>query len=135
MSWEWDVLAALVRFLFLLAPFMDVAKDFHLGDALDEAKEFALAGSCRAMLISFPAQFLLAIFARASNEHCQTVSLLLVVIYVIAALLVGFGLFKIHSRRFRGTVRPFIWLAAFEGLSVLVHIVGLGPAVRGICRQ
>src|SRR6201999_1428206 len=104
MSWEWDVLAAIVRFLFLLAPFMDVAKDFQLGAALGEAKEFALAGSCRAMLVSFPAQFLLAILARTSDQHCGAVNLFLVIIYVIAALLVGFGLFRIPTILFRGTV-------------------------------
>ncbi len=135
MSWEWEVLAAVVRLLFLLAPFMDVAKDFVLGDSLAEAREFALAGSCRAMLVSFPAQFLLTILARASSEQCRAVRLLVVAIYVVGALVVGFGLFKIPTRFFRGSVVPFIWLAAFETLAVLAQIFGLLPVVRTICQQ
>src|SRR4051812_11690516 len=119
MSWEWEALAALVRVLFLLAPFMDVAKDFTLvGDTLNEAKEFALAGSCRAMLVSFPAQFLLAVLARASSEQCRAVNFLIVAIYVVGALIVGFVLFKIPTRYLRGTVVPFLWLVAFETLGV-----------------
>lgn len=136
MSWEWEVLAAVVRLLFLLAPFLGVAKYFALtGVELAEAKEMASAGSCRAMLVSFPAQFFLAILARASNTQCQNVRWLPVALYVVGGSVVAFGLFNIPVRYFRGSPRPFIWLAAFTALSVLAQIFGLAPAVSLICQH
>jgi hypothetical protein len=139
MSWEWEVLTAIVRFLFLLAPFLNVSKDFALkGATLIEAKEMAVAGSCRAMLVSFPAQLLLAILARASNTPCQTVRFLPVALYVVVGLLLAFGLFKIPTKLFR-PVRvkgvQFIWFGTVTVLGVLAQIFGLERAVALICQN
>jgi hypothetical protein len=135
-SWEWEVLAAVVRFLFLLAPFMGVAKYFALkGSHLAEAKDMAAAGSTRAMLVSFPAQFFLAILARASNIQCQNVRWLPVALYVLGGAVAAFGLFNIPVRYFRGPLTPFMWLAAFTALSILAQTFGLAPAVNLICQH
>lgn len=139
MSWEWEVLTALVRFLFLLAPFLNVSKDFALtGVNLAEAKEMALAGSCRAMLVSLPAQLFLAILARASNTQCQAVRLFPVALYVVGGLVLAIALFKIPTRLFR-PIRikgvPFIWFGAVTALGVLAQIVGLARAVALICQN
>ena len=134
MSWEWEVLAAVVRFLFLLAPFIDISDDFSLmDDSLHEAREFALAGSCKALLVSFPAQLLLAILARA-GQSCRTVNVLFVVVYVVAAFIVGYLLLRIPTKHLRGTVVPFIWFAVFETIGVMTQVFGLAPAVRSICQ-
>jgi len=134
MSWQWQVLGATVRFLFLLAPFMSVAKDFpYSGDNLAEVREFALAGSCRAMLVSFPAQFFLSILAQVSSTQCQTVNWFLVALYVFGGIVVAFLLYRVPTRYFRGTIPPFIWLAVFTALSVLGQIFGLQGAVALIC--
>lgn len=135
MSWEWEALGAVVRILFLLAPFVDVDKHFALaGDYIKEAREFALVGSCRAMLVSFPAQLLLAILAGAGSQQCKGVSVLSIAIYFLAALIVGFALIKIPTHWLRGSVVPFIWLVTFELFSVLAHVFGLAPALRSICQ-
>ena len=136
MSWEWEILAATVRLLFLLAPFMSVAKDFPLtGDNLTQAREFALAGSCRAMLVTFPVQLFLAILARASNTQCQTIKLFPVALFAVGGFVAAFGLFKIPTRYFLGTIVPFIWLAAFTALGVVAQIFGLARAVAIICQN
>jgi hypothetical protein len=94
---------------------MSVKEEFALtGDALDEAQEMALAGNCRAMLVSFPAEFLLATLAEASTR-CKTGSLLIVAVYFVIGSLLAFALYKVPTRYFRGRVRPFIWLIGFNG--------------------
>jgi hypothetical protein len=134
MSWEWEVLGAVVRSLFLLAPFMSVAKDFPFaGDSLVEAREFALAGSCRAMLVSFPAQLFLAILARASDSRCQNVKWLAIALFAFGAAIIAVGLFNIPTRWFRGTIVPFVWLIVFTALGVIAQIFGLSRAVQLAC--
>lgn len=136
MSWEWEVLGAVVRSLFLLAPFMSVAKDFSFaGDGLVEAREFALSGSCRAMLVSFPPQLFLAILARASSTQCQTVRWLSIALFAIGGVILAVGLFNIPTRFFRGTIVPFVWLIVFTALGVLAQIFGLSRAVQLMCSQ
>jgi len=134
MSWQWQVLGASVRFLFLLAPFMSVAKDFNfVGDELAEVREFALAGSCRAMLVTFPPQFLLSILAQLSGTKCETVNWFVVALYVFGGFVVAGLLYIVPTRCFRGTIIPFIWLAVFTGLSVVGQILGLQRAVALVC--
>jgi hypothetical protein len=134
MSWEWEVLGAVVRSLFLLAPFMSVAQDFtFVGDSLVEAREFALAGSCRAMLVSFPAQLFLAILARASSTQCQNVKWLTIALFAFGCVIIAVGLFNIPTRWFRGTIVPFVWLIVFTGLGVIAQIFGLSRAVQLVC--
>jgi hypothetical protein len=113
---------------------MSVAQDFtFVGDSLVEAREFALAGSCRAMLVSFPAQLFLAILARASSTQCQNVKWLTIALFAFGCVIIAVGLFNIPTRWFRGTIVPFVWLIVFTGLGVIAQIFGLSRAVQLVC--
>jgi hypothetical protein len=135
MQWEWEVLAAVIRFLFFLAPFLNVEKEFGFaGNELVEAREFAWAGSCRAMLVSFPAELIIIVLGEASKKQCNNVNFLMVAVYIIAAVILAYGLFLIPATYFRGRFRPFVWLAIFTALIVVVKTVGVTPALSVICR-
>jgi len=135
MSWEWEALTGVVRLLFLLAPFMKVEAAFSLaGDTLHEAKEFAQASSCRALLVSFPAELFLVILAQASNTQCRTVNWLLIAGYVVVGFVLAFGLFKIPARYYRGPFHPFLLFIIITALSIVFKTYGLAPVVALICQ-
>jgi hypothetical protein len=134
MPWEWKTLAAAVRLLFLLAPFMGVAKEFSLtGVSLAEAREMAAAGSCRALLVSFPVQLFLAILARASNTPCQKVNWLMVALFVIVGSVATVVLYNIPARIFRGTLPPYICFVLVTAADILTDKFALTLAISLIC--
>ena len=135
MEWQWDVLTAVVRLLFLLAPFMNVAKDFSLAGAnLIEAREFANAGATRAILVSFPLQALITIWTSASKlDRCAPVNWMTVALYVVGAAVVAVLLYRVPTRLFRGSFLPFVWWIGFTALFLAVQDKVGPPAARLMC--
>jgi hypothetical protein len=135
MSGGWYILAGAVRILFLFAPFMSVKEEFPLtGNTLDEAQEMARAGNCRAMLVSFPAEFLLRALAEASTR-CHQPDLLIVAIYFVIASALAFGLYKIPANPYFRGGRPYIWFVAFTIFGAAAQIKFLALAVGFICKE
>jgi hypothetical protein len=86
------------------------------------------------MLVSFPAELLIIVLGEASKKPCLSVNFVMIAVYVITAFILAYGLFRIPVRQFRGTIRPFLWLAFFTALTVIAKTIGRTPAINVICR-
>jgi hypothetical protein len=136
MNVYWLILVGVVRLAFLLAPFLRVEGEFSLqGSILDEAKEFANAAACKAMLISLPVVFVIAVMAEADRACHSGVDLLLVTLYMFAVIALSYGFFQIPAWLYRGTAAPVLWFLVLTFVEVAAQAFLLTKLALLICRS
>ena len=136
MSLKWEILLAVIRLLFVVAPFMSIGKEFGLiGTTLDKAKEFANAGNGRAILVTFPIELFVRTLAEADNRGatCQK-NLFMIAVYVVIVVLLAYMLYKTPTDLFRTWFLPFVWFFVITILSLLATSYRLSLLANPLCR-
>lgn len=133
MTFNWLVLTAVVKAIFLVAPFLDVSDDFNLGNRLDEAKEFAAAGSTKGMLFTSPILLALQTLSETPNVCHAGVDGLRIVVSIVVLGAVLAGCYAIPTRLFRGTWVPFVWFVILTGVEIAFEVILLLPIANAIC--
>ena len=133
MTFKWLVLTGVVKAIFVVAPFVDVSRDFNLGNNIEEAKEFAAAGSTRAMLFTSP--ILLSLQAVYETPQVCRAGLdgFKIAVSVVVLGLVLAGCYLIPTRLFRGTLTPFVWFVVLTILEIVFDIYLLMPITKVLC--
>lgn len=133
MTWEWLVLTALVKAIFVLVPLLDISGDFNLGSTLEEAKEFAAASSTREMLFASP--ILVALRTLYETSHVCTTGADPFRIAVSAAMLgvLLLGCYAVPPRLFRGSWTPVVWFLILTAAEILSEIFFVPRAGKAIC--
>jgi len=135
MSLKWEILLSVIRLLFVLAPFMDIGREFGLaGNSLENAREFANAGNCRAMLVTFPVELFIRtlVETEARGATCQK-SLFAIAVYILIVVLLAIALYKIPTTVFRTWLLSIGWFILFTGLSVFVGSYRITWLANQIC--
>jgi len=130
---NWIVLSFFVKLCIAVAPFLSFEEDFILGDKLEEAKEFAAAGSTKAMLFSSPILFTLRTAAEASNACHSGVNAFFSTIEVVVLAVALFCCYKVPTWLFRGTAATFIWLIILLVFEAASENYLLLPAAKLLC--
>lgn len=124
-----------MRLAILLAPFLFVGNEFALPQPyLAEAKEFVSATACKAMLVPFPALVFISVMAAADKACSHGISPLIDTMYVCGFLCVGYGLYRIPARAYRGTLVPFYWLAGITAFDVVTALLVVPKATQLLCK-
>ncbi|WP_095194343.1 hypothetical protein [Pseudomonas sp. Irchel 3A7] len=137
MSWEWLILIAIVRLLFVIAPFLKMIDHFAFSkEYAEEAQDFARACACKAMLLSFPALQLINLLAMA-DKNCGQLG---VASFPLAAgfllsVLIAVLLFFIPAHYYRGALKGFYWVSGVTILDVLLSILVFPELSKLLCHH
>jgi hypothetical protein len=133
MTFKWLILTGVVKAIFVVAPFVDISGDFNLGDRLEESKEFAAAGSTKAMLFTSP--ILLALLTlNETTQVCHSgVDAFRIAVAAVVLLLVVLGCYKVPTYLFRGRLAPFVWFVILTAFEIVIEIFLLVPVAKWVC--
>jgi hypothetical protein len=127
------VLSFFVKLCIAIAPFLSFEDDFILGDKLEEAREFASAGSTKAMLFSSPILFALRTASEASTVCHVGIDALFAVLGVVVLAVALYGCYKLPTWLFRGTVTVVIWLFMLLVFETVSENYLLQPVAQLLC--
>jgi hypothetical protein len=133
MTSKWLVLTAAIKAIFLVVPFLDLSGDFNLGDRLDEAKEFAAAGSTKGMLFTSPILLELRMLYETSQVCRAGGDGFRIALSFVALGAVLVGCYAIPTRLFRGSWTPFAWFIILTAAERAFEICLLKPIAEVVC--
>ncbi len=137
MPWYWVVLTAIVRVLFVLAPFMGVRKEFPIpNNIIREVQDFARAGACKAMLLSFPALQIINLLATTETVCGKTgvAPFPLAVILLLCAVL-AVALYFLPTWLYRGKLKSFLWFAGITTFDALLTMLVFPRFAGSLCQH
>lgn len=136
MSWNWVILMAIVRVLFVLAPsFIRIKEDFAF-EHPKEAQDFARASACKAMLLSFPVLLLINLLATA-DQSCGQYGVApypLTVSYILCTVISVLFLY-IPAYSYRGMRNNIFWVVGITFSDAILTIIMIPALVQYLCRQ
>ena len=133
MTWEWLVLTALVKAIFVVVPLLDITSDFNLGSKLDEAKEFAAAASTREMLFASPILLALRTLYETSHVCSSGVNAFRIAVSAVMLGVLLLGCYAVPTRLFRGSWAPFVWFLILTAAEIASEILLVPLAGKAIC--
>lgn len=136
MPWYWVGLTAVVRLLFLRAPFLGVSDEFAIPDEFtEEAQDYARAGACKAILLSFPVLQLINLLAAADRDCGQAgVAPFPIALIVVVGVVLEVLVYYIPARYYRGSHRSFVWFAGVTLADVLLVTTGIPRVDLLLCK-
>jgi magnesium-transporting ATPase (P-type) len=135
MPWKWVILIAIVRVLFLLAPFLGVIKDFAIPKQYeDEVQDFARASACKAVLLSFPALQLINLLVVTEKNCSVGVAPFPLAVTFLLCVLIAWLLSFIRAHRYRGK-KSFYWVVGVTVIDAVLTILVFPDYAGSFCQH